>query len=106
MGGLDGFLDCISDMCPGPGTDDLIWATQQLKYDMMFTDDGKFDSDALLSDIGITGVQKVNVDDMSVKMVDMKIASEEKMERQVTALFKQVKLDEKKEYLGKISKYF
>jgi len=106
LGGLDGLLDCISNMCPGPGTDDLIWATQQLQEEMMFTDDGKFDTDALLANVGISGDQKLNIENIEVQMADMRAKSEETMTKQVETIFEQVSAAKKNKYIGKISSYF
>jgi len=106
LGNLDGLLDCISNMCPGPGTDDIIWAVEQLQDEMLFTDDGKFDTTALLSDIGIGGIQASNVTNIESSMTAMTNTAKDKMESQVKTLFNNVKKAQKSKYLGKISSYF
>jgi len=106
LGGLDGLLDCISNMCPGPGTEDLIWAVQELQDEMLFTDDGKFDTAALLNNVGIGGIQAANVTDIEASMTTMTNTAKDKMEGQVKTLFNNVKQAQKSKYIGKISSYF
>jgi len=106
LGLLDGLIDCISNMCPGPGVEDLIYATEQLQDDMLFTDDGVFDTDTLLNNVGIDPAMKDNAMKLDTQMINIKDAAEKKITGQVETLFAQVNAAKKKDYIGKISSYF
>ena len=106
LGVLDGLLDCISNMCPGPSTDYLLDKALNLQDEMFFTDDGTFDRDRMLADVGVSPAQTANLTKLQDSMATIRADAITDIEGQVTTLFDNVKKAKKNKYLGKISSYF
>jgi len=87
LGVLDGLLNCISDMCPGQSTDDILSDVIKLQDDMFFTDIGSFDTEAMLTSVGVSTAQFDNVLKLQDSMGVIRNNAVTTVTNQVTDLF-------------------
>jgi len=106
LGGLDGLIDCIEKLCPGVETQKVIRATNELQNTMGFTDNGLFDSQALMTNVGMPPDKIANLTTTDGALKAMGVSTQALSQKSVTDLFKREAAKKKLPFVGKISKYF